>query len=206
MLGSIGVQNTTFVLILSSRYLSGDFSLVDFSPCLLVWRCPMVVFLGFKRWLLISFSLRPCHVFSKPCLITLRKIVVVGLKSSAFKNCNSSDFYVCAMILFVTDSDCWVSKGTSHIPIFLFLVTLIIYFPFLWTDISCLSNVMFFPSSHKTPNDINGSVFIFGKIWICLACFLRPGSWSVAMREGSIVIPSYILAIISFEIITGPIV
>ena len=62
------------------------------------------------------------------------------------------------------------------------------------------------PSSHKTPNDINGAIFIFGKMWICLACLLRLGIWSVATSQDSIVLPSVSLAVISFGIITGAIV
>ena len=96
--------------------------------------------------------------------------------------------------------------GTSQIPDFLFLVPLIISCPFFWTDISCLSVVMVHISSHKTPNVISGDVFIFGEIWIYLACLLIPGSWSVPMGEDSMVIPSGSLDIISFEIITGAIV
>ena len=62
---------------------------------------------------------------------------------------------------------------------------------------------MMHPSSHKTPNDIIGAVLIFGKMWICLAYFLRPGEWSVAICDDSIVLPS---GSISFDIITGAIV
>ena len=49
---------------------------------------------------------------------------------------------------------------------------------------------MVHPSSHKTPNDISGSVLIFGKIWICLYELIRPGRWSVTMCDDSIVIPN----------------
>ena len=38
---------------------------------------------------------------------------------------------------------------------------------------------------------------------ICLAYFIRPGSWSVAICVDSIVIPSGSLDLISFTIITG---
>ena len=71
--------------------------------------------------------------------------------------------------------------------------------------ISCLYSVMVHPSSHINPNDINGDVCIFGKMWIYLACFLRPGSWSVAICVDSIVLPSGSLAFISFYIIIGAI-
>ena len=71
---------------------------------------------------------------------------------------------------------------------------------------SYLSSVMVHPSSHKTPNYINGAVCIFGKMWICLACFLRPGSWSVAICLYSIVLPYGSLAFVSFSVITRAIV
>ena len=69
-----------------------------------------------------------------------------------------------------------------------------------------LSSVVVHPSSHMTHNYISGAVFIFGEMWICLACLLRPGICSVAMCEYSIVLPPGSLAVILFEIITGAIV
>ena len=65
---------------------------------------------------------------------------------------------------------------------------------------------MVHPPSHNTPNDIIGDVYIFGKIWICLVCLLKPGSWSVAMCNDSIVLQSGSLAVISFNIIKGAII
>ena len=62
------------------------------------------------------------------------------------------------------------------------------------------------PSSHKTPNEISGVVFIFRKICIYLYCLLRPSSWSVVVCEDSIVLPYGSLSVISFDIITGAIV
>ena len=61
------------------------------------------------------------------------------------------------------------------------------------------------PSSHETPNEINGAVFIFGKMCICLDSLLRPDRWSVVMCEDSIVLSSGSLVVVSFEIITGAI-
>ena len=61
--------------------------MVDCSTCLLMCSCPIVVFLGFSRCLLMSFSVRPGQVTRKPCLISLRRIDVVGLKSYACKYC-----------------------------------------------------------------------------------------------------------------------
>ena len=43
-------------------------------------------------------------------------------------------------------------------------------------------------------------------MWICLACFLRPGIWSVAVCEDFIVLPSGSLAVVSFDIIKGAII
>ena len=62
-------------------------------------------------------------------------------------------------MLFVTASDCCVSRGTSHITFCLFMFPLNISCPLLWTDIYFLSIVMLHTSSHKTPNDISGAVF-----------------------------------------------
>ena len=42
-------------LLLSSRSVYGGFSMVDFSPCLIMCMCPIVVFLDFSICLLISF-------------------------------------------------------------------------------------------------------------------------------------------------------
>ena len=64
---------------------------------------------------------------------------------------------------------------------------------------------MVHPSSHQTPNEINEAVFIMGKMWICLACLLRPGIRSVAMCEDSILVPYGILADVSVDINTGAI-
>ena len=63
--------------------------------------------------------------------------------------------------------------------------------------------MMVHPLSHKTPNEINGNIFIFWGIWVYLAFLLRPGIWSVLMCEESIVLPSGSLVIISFDVITG---
>ena len=48
LIGSTVVQNTIFVLVLSSKYVSRGVSLVDCSPCLLMCTCPIVVFLDFQ--------------------------------------------------------------------------------------------------------------------------------------------------------------
>ena len=128
MLDSTVVQYTIFVLILSFRSVSGDFSLVDYKLFLLVCRCPIVVFPDLSRCFLMIFSMRPDQVFRKPCFIIVSRLAVVGLESAACKYWASSGFGVCASMLFTTFSDCCVPRGTSHITVFSFLVPLIIYF------------------------------------------------------------------------------
>ena len=168
--------------------------------------CPIVVLPDFSKFFLVRFSVRSGQVFRKPCLIALRSIYVVVLNSSAWRYCASSGLVVWARILFASDSYCCVSRGTSHIPVCLFLVPFIISCPFLWTVISCLSSVVVHPQSHNTPNDISGGVLILGVMWLCLDCFCSPGIWSVSMCDDSIVIPSCRLYVVSFEIMTGTIV
>ena len=63
---------------------------------------------------------------------------MVGIKSAACRYCDSSGLDVCDRMLFVTASYFCVSRGTSHILYFFFLVPLIISCPFFWTDISFL--------------------------------------------------------------------
>ena len=145
MLSSTVVENTTFVLILSSRYVSGGFSLVDCIPCLLMCRCPTVVFLDFSRCLLISFSVRLCHIFRKSCFVALRRLAVVGMKSDACSYYDSSGLDVWAISFFFAASDFCVSRFNYHIPVFLFLMPLFIFCPLLWTDIYWLSSVMVHP-------------------------------------------------------------
>ena len=106
--------------------------------------------------------MRSGQVFRKPFFISLRRLAAVGMKSVVLRYCASSGLVALARILFATTSDCCVSRVTSHITVFLFLAPFIICCPFFWTDISCLSSVMVHPSSHKTPNNISGAVFIFG--------------------------------------------
>ena len=110
----------------------------------------------------MSFSERPGHVFRKHFLIALRRLAVVGRKSATFKYWDSSGLK-CSRLFFTTFSDCFVPSGTYHIPVFLFLVTLIISSPFFGIDICCFSSVMVYPSSHNTPNDTNVDVYIFGQ-------------------------------------------
>ena len=106
----------------------------------------------------------PDQVFRKPCFIALRRIAVLGLKSSTLRYCASYGLDVWDIMLLFTASDCCVSRGTSHIKVLLFLVPLIFSCTLLWTEISCLSSVMVHPSSQNNLNDISGDVFIFGKM------------------------------------------
>ena len=145
-------------MILSSRSVSGYFSLVDYKPCILMCRCPIVVSIDLSRCFLMNVSVRTDKVFRKPFMIFLRRPVVVGLKSAACKYWSSYGFEVYARMLFTTFSDCCVPRGTSHITVFLFLVPLIISSPLSWIEIYCLYRMMVNPSSHKIPNDINGAV------------------------------------------------
>ena len=169
------MQYNTFIVIFSSRFVSGGSCLVNCNPCLLMYKCPIFLFFYLSRCFLISFFMRPCQVFRKPGLIDLRRLAVLGMKISACKYMSSSVFKVCAKMLFTTFSSYCGPRGTFHIPVF-FLVPLIIYSPLFWMDIDRISSVMMYPSSHNTPNDINGVVYIFGKMLICLASLLRPGS------------------------------
>ena len=124
------MQYTKFLIIFYSRYVSGGFSLVDCNPCLFMCRCPIVVFLDLSRCFLMSFSVRPGHVFRKPFLIALRRLAVVGLNISACTYWASYGFEVCDRMLFTPFSDCCAPRGTSHIHFFLFMVPLIISSPF----------------------------------------------------------------------------
>ena len=150
--------------------------MVDRNPCLLMCKCPIVLFLDLLRCFLIIFSVRPSQVFRKPCIISLRGLAVVGLNSAAYKYLASSGFEVCARMLFTNFSDFCGPRGTSYIPVLLFLVPLIISSPFFYMYIPFFSSVMVHPSSHNTPNNLNEAVCIFGKMWICLASLIRPGS------------------------------
>ena len=84
------VQNITFVLHLSSRYIYGGFSLVGCSPCILMCEFPIVVFIYFSIFLFINPSVRPGKLLRKPSLIALRRLVAVGLKRVAWRYYASS--------------------------------------------------------------------------------------------------------------------
>ena len=79
------MHKNTLVLHYSSRSVSIFFFLVDFSSCRLMCRCPIVVFIDFCRCFLVNPSVRPVHVLRKPRVIALRRLVVVGLNSAAWK-------------------------------------------------------------------------------------------------------------------------
>ena len=106
MLGSKVVQNTTFVLLLSSRSVSGFFPLVDCNPFIIMCRCPIVVFLDFSRFFLMTFLARLGHIFRNPCLMGFARLSIVGINSAACKYCASYGFDVCSIILFITAAGC----------------------------------------------------------------------------------------------------
>ena len=54
MIGYTVAQKNALVLKFSSRYLSGGLFLVDFITCLLMCRCPIVVFIYFPDASLIA--------------------------------------------------------------------------------------------------------------------------------------------------------
>ena len=76
------------------------------------------------------FSMGTFQVFSKPGLISLKKLATVGLKSAAWRYCASYWLVVWYIMLFSTNSDCCVDRGTSHISVCLIIVPFI-FFPFL---------------------------------------------------------------------------
>ena len=140
-------------MILSSRSVSGGFSLVYCSPCLIMWRCPIVVFINFTIWFLMSFYVRPGQVSRKSCLVALSRIDAVGLKSATRRYCASYGLVVWSIMLFTTTSDCCVSRVTSQITVLLFLVNFIICCSLFWTDISCLYNLVIQTLSNRTPKN-----------------------------------------------------
>ena len=176
-------------MLLYYRSVSGVFSLVDFSPCLLMCRYPILMFIYFPRCFVMSVLVRPGKVFRKPCLIYLRRIDDVGMKNAAWRYCDSADLVVWISMLFTTTSDFCVSRATYHIPVWLLLMHLNISCPFLNTDTSWFFSLMVHPYSHQTTDTISGAVFVLGKMWIFLACLIRPGIWSVVIFDDSIVLP-----------------
>ena len=152
------VQKDTFVLGISYSSISGNFYLVGCSPRLLRCRFPIEVLINFSVCLFINCSVRPDQVLRKSSSIALMMIAVVRLKSVSCIYCDSSGLVAWSSMVFATYTCCCVSRGNSHIPIFLFLVNFIIFGPFFLTEIYCLSSVMVHPSSHKNPNDISGAI------------------------------------------------
>ena len=61
---------------------------------------------SFLKCLLVSFLVRPDHVFSKPCLMSLVIIEVVGINSAEYKYFASYSFDVCDIILFILAAAC----------------------------------------------------------------------------------------------------
>ena len=102
VLGSMVVKKITLVLRLYSSSVSGVLFLVHYSPCCLMCRCPVVVFIDFSRWSFINPYMRPGHFLRKPILIALRRLFVIRIKSAALKYCANSCLVVWARILFTT--------------------------------------------------------------------------------------------------------
>ena len=125
VLGYIVLQNTTFVLIFSYKSLSAGFSLVDCIPYLLMCRLPIVVFIGFSRIFLMSFSVNNGQVFRKYFLISSSMLAFfwMNLLFQFLFSCLGQN-------VISTTSDFCVSKVTSHIPFCLFLVPFIFSCPF----------------------------------------------------------------------------
>ena len=109
--GSTLVHKTTLVLHLSSRYVSGGLFLVYYSPCLIMCRFPIVVFIYFSILFFVNPSLRPGQVLSKPIFIYLRMLVVVELKSVTCKYCAGSSLVVWSIMLFTTIFDFFCLRG-----------------------------------------------------------------------------------------------
>ena len=95
-------------------------------------------------------------------MIELRRFVVIGPKSAAWKDCDSSGLFIWDRILFTTIFDCFVYRGTYHIPVCLLLVPFNICCTFDFT-VNVWYSVMMHPSSNKTHNNISGAVIIFGR-------------------------------------------
>ena len=146
VLVSMLVHKDTVILLFSYRSFSASFSLVDCSTSLIIFRGTIVVSIDFSLCFLMRFSVRPGQVFSKHCLIALRRVAVVRMKRVAWRYCASSDLVVWIRMQFTTATNCCVSRGTFHIPFWLFLVPFMICCPFFWTHIYFLSIVMVHPS------------------------------------------------------------
>ena len=153
-------QNNKFVLRLSSESVSGVIFLFYFSTWCFMCRCHILVFIDLSRCFLINPSVRPGHVLSKPWFILLRRLFFVGLNITAWNYLVKSGLVVWVRILFTVGFYCYVSIGTSHIPVFFSLVPFNICCQFFWTFVFCQSSVIVHPSSHSTPKYISGGFII----------------------------------------------
>ena len=154
-----------------------------------MWRCTIVVFIYFSKFLLIDTFLRPVHVLRKPFFIDLRRIVAVGISSFAWKYYANYGLVFWYIILFTTGFYFCGARLTSQIPVCLFLVPFNIFSSLYCTVVYCWSSVIVHPSSHRIPNNMNGSVVVWGGMWICLYFLVRSGIWSVTTCDNLIVIP-----------------
>ena len=134
---------------------------------------PYLFLIGFSRRFFINPSVRTSHFLRKPIFIALSGLVVVGLKTGAWKYCESSDLVVWSRILFTTIFDCCVSRETSHVTVCLFLVPFIICCTFLWTDVSCWSWLIH--HHMRPPMILVGSFSFWGKcefVWLVCLCLV----------------------------------
>ena len=133
------------VLHLSYSSVCGVFFLAYLINFCIKNMCHIFMFISFYICFLINPSARPIHVLIKPILIDLGSIVVVGLNSAAWKYCDNYSLVVWSRILFSTVFDCCVTRGASHIPVCLFLVSFHIFCPLFWTVSPCWYSIMMHP-------------------------------------------------------------
>ena len=142
----------------------------------------------------------PGHVLRKPSLIDLRRLVVVGKNSAAWKYIVNFGFVVWAIILFTTVFDCCVTRETYHITACLLLVPFNIICHIFLVQCDGASIITQYPQQYEW------AVIIFGEMCICLTSFVRPSSWIVSSFYNSIVIPYDSLAVMFFGIMMWAIV
>ena len=96
-------------------------------------------------------------------------------------------------------------NGDSHIIMCLFLCSVSICFPFFHHLVLCFYSVMVQPSSHRTPKDISGGVFIAGEILILLSYLDITVSGKVVIGFYSVLLPYGSLASVVCSNLTGSI-
>ena len=191
-------QNTRLVLLLSLRSVSISFFLMDYTPCLFMWRCPIVVLMELSGCFMMNLSYRPGYDFRKLCLMAFISLVLVRINIAAWYYLASSCLVAwastfCSAAMF--SSLCGVFyMGNSHMLLWWFLYPIRSFCPFFWNLIVCFSSVLVQLSSHRTPNDVSGGVFFVVKMWIFLALSDSPSIGNVAIFVYSMVLSSVSLA------------